>query len=141
MRISGWSSDVCSSDLQWLEEAAGISKYKDRRKETESRIKQTRENLSRLNDLRSEIQQRLEVLTKQAANAEKYRDLKTQERKLRAEILALRMRQFEDSGRGQETAITDFEQAMKAAPTRVHNNSEARVAAEIEQREIGRAHV
>src|SRR3546814_14912093 len=67
MRISGWSSDVCSSDLQWLEEAAGISKYKDRRKETESRIKQTRENLSRLNDLRSEIQQRLEVLTKQAA--------------------------------------------------------------------------
>src|SRR3546814_18587315 len=61
---------------QWLEEAAGISKYKDRRKETESRIKQTRENLSRLNDLRSEIQPRLEVLTKQAANAEKYRDMK-----------------------------------------------------------------
>src|SRR3546814_7183262 len=106
MRISDWSSDVCSSDLlmrdgnsqyylnsrkclkrdvtdlflgtglggknqyaiieqgmvsrmieakpeelrQWLEEAAGISKYKDRRKETESRIKQTRENLSRLNE-------------------------------------------------------------------------------------------
>src|SRR3546814_15695619 len=72
MRISDWSSDVCSSDLgmvsrmieakpeelrQWLEEAAGISKYKDRRKETESRIKQTRENLERLNELRTEIQQ------------------------------------------------------------------------------------
>src|SRR3546814_6367936 len=70
----------------------------------------------------------------QAANAEKYRDLKTQERQLRAEILALRMRQFEDSGRGQETAITDFEQALEAARTRVHHSSEARVAAEIEQR-------
>src|SRR3546814_9144817 len=102
MRISDWSSDVCSSDLgmvsrmieakpeelrQWLEEAAGISKYKDRRKETESRIKQTRENLSRLNDLRSETQQRLEVLTKQAANAAKYRDLKTDERHLRVETI------------------------------------------------------
>src|SRR3546814_18913839 len=120
---------------QWLEEAAGISKYKDRRKETESRIKQTRENLARLNDLRSEIQQRLEVLTKQAANAEKYRDLKTQERQLRAEILALRMRQFEDSGRGQDTAITDFEQALEAARTRVHHTSAARGAAASEHRE------
>src|SRR3546814_4368034 len=44
------------------------------------------------------------------------------------------MRQFEDSGRGQETAITDFEQALEAARTRVHHSSEARVAAEIEQR-------
>ncbi|NGY06160.1 chromosome segregation protein SMC [Solimonas terrae] len=119
---------------QWLEEAAGISKYKDRRRETESRIKQTRENLARLNDLRSEIQQRLEVLTKQAANAEKYRDLKTQERQLRAEILALRMRQFEDQGRGHEGAISEFEQALEAARTRVHHSGEARVAAEIEQR-------
>src|SRR3546814_9767212 len=42
---------------QWLEEAAGISKYKDRRKETASRIKQTRKNLTRLNDPLSEIQQ------------------------------------------------------------------------------------
>src|SRR3546814_14840408 len=115
---------------KWLEEAAGSAKYKDRRNETESRSKQTRENLSRLNDLRSEIQQRLEVLTKQAANAEKYRDLKTQERQLRAEILALRMRQFEDSGRGQETAITDFETALEAARTPVHPRREGRGPAE-----------
>lgn len=119
---------------QWLEEAAGISKYKDRRKETESRIKQTRENLARLNDLRSEITQRLEVLTKQAANAEKYREYKAQERQLRGEILALRIKQFEDQSRGHETAIAEYEAALEAARTRVHHTSEARVAAEIEQR-------
>lgn len=119
---------------QWLEEAAGISKYKDRRKETESRIKQTRENLARLNDLRSEIQQRLEVLTKQAANAEKYRELKTAERRLRAEILALRLRQFEEQGRGHEAAIGEHEAALEAARTRANQTAEARVAAEIEQR-------
>jgi chromosome segregation protein len=119
---------------QWLEEAAGISKYKERRRETESRIKQTRENLARLNDLRSELQQRLEVLAKQAANAEKYRELKAQERQLRAEILALRLRQFEEQGRGHENAIAEYEQQLEAARTRAHLSGEARVAAEIEQR-------
>ena len=39
----------------YLEEAAGISKYKERRKETETRIRHTRENLDRLNDLREEV--------------------------------------------------------------------------------------
>lgn len=77
---------------QWLEEAAGISKYKDRRRETESRIRATRENLDRLNDLRSEIDDRIQALTRQAANAEKYTALKADERRLRAELLYLRAR-------------------------------------------------
>jgi len=119
---------------QWLEEAAGISRYKDRRRETESRIKQTRENLARLNDLRSEIQQRLEVLTKQAANAEKYRENKNLERQLRAEILALRARQFQEQSGTHEQAIAELEQGLEAARTRVHETSEARVRAEIENR-------
>ena len=42
-----------------LEEAAGISKYKERRKETESRIKATRENLERLNDVRDEVDKQI----------------------------------------------------------------------------------
>ncbi len=118
----------------WLEEAAGISKYKDRRRETESRIKQTRENLARLNDLRSEIGQRLEVLTKQAANAEKYRDFKVQERQLRAEILALRVRHYEDQSRGHETAIGELEATLETARRAVSDTANARVAVEIEQR-------
>ena len=53
----------------YLEEAAGISKYKERRKETESRIKATRENLERLNDVREEVDKQLEHLNRQAKAA------------------------------------------------------------------------
>ncbi|MDP9141654.1 MAG: chromosome segregation protein SMC, partial [Pseudomonadota bacterium] len=119
---------------QWLEEAAGISKYKDRRRETESRIKQTRENLARLNDLRSEITQRVEVLGKQAANAEKYKEYKAQERQVRAELLALRMRQLDQQCSGHEESIAELDAALEQARTRVHQTTEARVAAEIEGR-------
>jgi chromosome segregation protein len=121
----------------WLEEAAGISRYKDRRRETESRIKQTRENLARLNDLRTEIQQRLEVLQKQAANAEKYKEFKTQERQLRAEILALRQRALTEQSASHETAIAELEQALEQARAQVGTTETARTAAEVEQRVAG----
>ena len=52
----------------FLEEAAGISRYKERRKETESRIAQTRENLARLSDLRDEVDKQLRHLQRQAAS-------------------------------------------------------------------------
>ena len=60
----------------YLEEAAGISKYKERRRETENRIKHTRENLDRINDIREELGRQLEKLERQAKAAEKYRELK-----------------------------------------------------------------
>ena len=123
----------------WLEEAAGISKYKDRRKETESRIKQTRENLARLNDLRTEIQQRLEVLNKQSANAEKYKELKTQERQLRAEILALRQRALEGQCTTHEASIAELEQTLEAVRAQVKVTEEARVVAEAAQRAVAHA--
>ncbi|HUP91974.1 MAG TPA: chromosome segregation protein SMC [Solimonas sp.] len=119
---------------QWLEEAAGISRYKDRRRETESRIKGTRENLARLNDLRTELQQRLEVLHKQAANAEKYREAKSQERTLRAEILALRVKALDEQCRQHEATIAELEQALEAARAEVKSRDDARVRAEIESR-------
>ncbi len=53
----------------YLEEAAGISKYKERRKETEKRIRHTRENLERLNDLREEIEKQLNSLERQSETA------------------------------------------------------------------------
>src|SRR5690606_8741220 len=55
----------------YLEEAAGISKYKERRRETENRIRHTRENLDRLNDLREEVGKQLQHLARQARQAEK----------------------------------------------------------------------
>jgi chromosome segregation protein len=59
----------------YLEEAAGISKYKERRKETETRIKHTRENLDRLTDLREEVDKQLDHLKRQARAAEQYQAL------------------------------------------------------------------
>ncbi len=76
----------------FLEEAAGISKYKERRRETETRIRHTRENLDRLNDVREELGRQLLHLQRQARAAEQYRDLRAEERRLRAELLALRWR-------------------------------------------------
>ena len=75
----------------FLEEAAGISKYKERRRETEHRIQHTRENLERLADLREEIDKQLAHLQKQAKDAEKYKTLKSEQRHVGAELLALRL--------------------------------------------------
>ena len=65
-----------------IEEAAGVSKYKERRKETESRIKRTKENLSRVKDIRDEIARLIKRLENQAKAAEKYQLLKKDKAKL-----------------------------------------------------------
>ena len=78
----------------FLEEAAGISKYKERRRETENRIRHTRDNINRLNDLRDELERRLEVLQRQAKAAERYRELKAEERELKAQLLAIRWQEL-----------------------------------------------
>ena len=76
----------------YLEEAAGISKYKERRKETESRIKATRENLERLNDVREEVEKQLEHLNRQAKAAARWQDLKIEQTRREAELRALHYR-------------------------------------------------
>ena len=80
----------------FLEEAAGISKYKERRRETETRMRNTRENLDRLNDLRDEVGKQLQHLERQAATAEKYTRLKAEERRLDLELKALRWRELDE---------------------------------------------
>ena len=78
-----------------LEEAAGISKYKERRKETESRIRATRENLSRLDDVRQEIDKQLDHLRRQARQAERYTELKQQFVQVEAELRTLQIRDLD----------------------------------------------
>ena len=68
----------------YLEEAAGISKYKERRRETENRMRRTSENLERLSDIREELGKQLATLKRQANAAEKFKEYKAQERKLSA---------------------------------------------------------
>lgn len=74
----------------FIEEAAGISKYKERRKETESRISRTRENLERLTDVREELGQQLAKLQRQAAAAKRYQTLKAEERAFKSQLQALK---------------------------------------------------
>ena len=63
----------------FLEEAAGVSKYRERRRETENRLQDTRENLARVSDILREINQNLEKLEEQAAVAEKYYALQNEQ--------------------------------------------------------------
>ncbi|WP_203140859.1 chromosome segregation protein SMC [Marinobacter mangrovi] len=74
----------------YIEEAAGISKYKERRRETENRIRRTTENLERLTDLRDELDRQLQHLQRQAQAAERYKALKQEERQKKAELTVLR---------------------------------------------------
>lgn len=59
----------------FLEEAAGVTKYRERRKETEGRLSDARDNLTRLEDIRMELGERIERLAVQAEIAERYRTL------------------------------------------------------------------
>ena len=110
----------------FLEEAAGISKYKERRRETESRIRATRENISRLEDLLAELNKRLETLQRQAKTAEKYKQAKQEERLLKAQLLALRWdllkAEADEQNRGiatQETAIEAQRAALRTVETEI----------------------
>ena len=120
---------------QWLEEAAGISRYKERRRETESRIRQTRENLDRLNDLRAELQTRLNALRRQARNAEKYKAYKAEERRLRGELLVLRWAELSRECRAHESNIEALRQALAAASEKLGSARQARESAEAENRQ------
>jgi chromosome segregation protein len=99
----------------FLEEAAGISKYKDRRRETEHRIRHTRDNLDRLTDLRDEVTAQLERLKRQARAAERYRELKTEERRTEAELLALRLQDLNSEATNQKAAFGELENALQAS--------------------------
>jgi chromosome segregation protein len=99
----------------FLEEAAGISRYKERRRETENRIRHTQENLDRLGDLREELGKRLTHLKRQATMAEKYKVLKDEERALKAELEALRWRELDAQARRQGERISVQETRLDGA--------------------------
>ena len=94
-----------------LEEAAGISKYKERRKETESRIRATRENLDRVRDVRDEVDKQLEHLNRQARAAERWKALKEEQTRKEAELRALEYRALKSQhdGEGEGLSATEVE--------------------------------
>jgi chromosome segregation protein len=113
----------------FLEEAAGVTKYKERRKETENRIADTRENLARVEDIRLELGAQMERLEGQAAVARQYRDfsaeltrkqhllwlLRRNEAQVESERLA---REVERAGielEAQNSALRDTEARLEVA--------------------------
>ena len=89
----------------YIEEVAGISRYLERKKETESRIKRTKENLSRLDDLRDEIQRLLYKLQRQAKAAEKYHELRKDEKEAQSLLLGAKWRDVSNVLESKEKAV------------------------------------
>jgi chromosome segregation protein len=98
----------------FIEEAAGISKYKERRRDTENRIRRTHENLARLTDLRDELGRQLERLQRQAQAAEKYQEYKAEERQLKAQLSALRWQALNEQVAQRESVIGNQEVGFEA---------------------------
>jgi chromosome segregation protein len=108
----------------YVEEAAGISKYKERRRDTENRMRRTQENLERLTDIREELERQLVRLERQAQAAEKYTELKKEERLLRAQLQALRYQTLRTASEEKHKLITELELKVESAVTdQVHQDS------------------
>ena len=111
----------------YIEEAAGISKYKERRRETENRMQRTLDNLDRLTDLREELDRNLTHLKRQAQSAERYAEYRKEEQDLKAQLLVLQRRVQSGVAERAQREIDDF-----AMQRERHQSEAAAKAAEIE---------
>ena len=119
----------------FIEEAAGISKYKERRRETENRMRRTTENLERLTDLRDELQRNLAHLDRQARAAEKYAELKAEERVIQSELFTIQWRNLSESSAsvsGEIGALDVKREAAKAEATHTLSEIETQRSAQTE---------
>ena len=97
----------------YIEEAAGVSKYRERRRETERRISRTKENLERLDDLRTEVGKHIQHLQRQAKNAERYTGLKNQFKQFKDEVLALRWQQWHQKAESSQVNVNQLKTAVE----------------------------
>ena len=98
----------------FLEEAAGVSKYKERRRETENRLKDTRENLTRVEDILRELNANLEKLEKQAEVAGQYRALQAQGTLKLHQLWFLKHRDAATEGERVKAAVAEATNALEA---------------------------
>ena len=119
----------------FLEEAAGISKYKQKRKETESRIKNTKENLNRLNDLKDEIEKQIKRLKKQANDAGRYTTLKQREKEIAVEIILSKIKILNEQVESNKNESKQYQMAFDDNLTLLR-----KVEADIEEARIKDSH-
>jgi len=98
----------------FLEEAAGISKYKERRRETENRMRRTQENLERLADIREELGKQLQHLKRQANAAERYADFKKDERFQTAKLNALNWQKLDTELQEKSEFVKKYESEIES---------------------------
>ena len=103
----------------YVEEAAGISRYKERRRETENRMRRTIENLERLQDIRDELERQLAHLQRQAEAAERYKSLKAEERQKKAQLQALRWQQLDADYHQKEVVIARLQAGTEEFNARI----------------------
>ena len=109
----------------FLEEAAGVSKYRERRRETEFRLEDTRENLSRVADIQAELGSQLEHLGQQAEVAARYQDLQSQ-LALNHNLLAFtRLREAEQARNRHTNEVQKVQIALEAETAKLRENERA----------------
>ncbi|MCO1335816.1 chromosome segregation protein SMC [Microbulbifer sp. OS29] len=102
----------------YIEEAAGISKYKERRRDTENRMRRTSENMERLTDIRDELHRQLSRLERQSAAAEKYSRFKEEERSYKANLQALKYRELDEQSKAKQQQTGELELTVEELVTR-----------------------
>ncbi len=121
----------------FIEEAAGLSKYKERRRETEIKMEHTRANLERVADIRSELQTQVSRLARQAKKAEKFRELERQITVCRHQLIAMQWQEADDAYRRKQAGLNALERQLKAREAQwlLSRKSVARARDEVESLE------
>lgn len=123
----------------YVEEAAGVSKYKERRRETESRISRTRENLDRLNDLSDELGRQLDRLKRQADAAERYKILKAESRDLESLIFWYQLQEHKEKLQAEMNAKDACQKQLDQFASSLSTNERARIDAQIAREDANQA--
>ncbi|MBD3816521.1 MAG: AAA family ATPase, partial [Halothiobacillus sp.] len=136
--------DAKPEDLRaYLEETAGISLYRERRRETESRIQQTQDNLSRLSDIADELGRQKSQLERQARTAERYRELQKKRRRQVVEQAAVQVvlaerasTALEAEWQAAQAHMTTATERMAQVESQWAQEDEARTAAQSDLQQV-----
>jgi chromosome segregation protein len=123
----------------YVEEAAGVSKYKERRRETENRINRTRDNLARLNDVSDELGRQLDRLKRQADAAERYKSLKAESRQLESLVRWYALQTVNDQARVHIDELDQHSRELDRVSSELATNERARIDAQVARDQANQA--